>query len=172
MRTLCGVVLLAVIVAWPSASAGQELDPAFKADIEKLMEVTGAARIGEQMATLVSNQLVDMFRSQPGGVPERTAEIIRDLLESEFSQGLRGPDGMLARLVPLYAKHFTHGEVQGLLAFYATELGRKAVREMPALTQEGAAIGQQWAAEKMPRVLGELKARLAAEGLAPSPPRR
>jgi hypothetical protein len=53
--------------------------------------------------------------------------------------------------------------------FYETELGQKAIEKMPLLTQEGSALGQQWAVENMPRILEELKARLTVEGLLPSP---
>ena len=62
-----------------------------------------------------------------------------------------------------------HSDVKGLIVFYETELGRKAIEKMPLLTQEGSALGQQWAVENMPRILEELKARLTVEGLLPSP---
>jgi hypothetical protein len=44
MRPLSLVFVVAVLAACPSNASGQELDPAFKADIEKLMEVTATSK--------------------------------------------------------------------------------------------------------------------------------
>lgn len=84
---------------------------------------------------------------------------------AEFSAAFRAQDGLLTRMVPVYARHFNHEEVRGLLAFYETDLGRKTISVMPTLMQEGAELGQAWAAEIMPRVQETLQARLRAEGL-------
>jgi len=54
-----------------------------------------------------------------------------------------------------------------MLAFYQSEVGRKAIAMMPDLTREGAAIGEQWARANMPRVMQVLETRLKSEGLMP-----
>jgi hypothetical protein len=74
---------------------------------------------------------------------------------------------MMEKIIAVYAKHFTQDEVRSLVEFYKTPLGQKAIKEMPTLAQEGAAIGQGWANANMPRIAGRLQERLRAEGFIP-----
>ena len=68
-------------------------------------------------------------------------------------------------MVGIYARNFTPAEVKAHLAFYATDVGRKAIAVLPRLAQEGAAVGQEWAQQNLPRVIGTLEQRLRTEGL-------
>ncbi|MBL8141558.1 MAG: DUF2059 domain-containing protein [Acidobacteria bacterium] len=157
------VACLGIGIASPAAS--QEIAPAFKADIETLLEVTGSANIATQMATAVSSQLIDAFKAQQPGMPDRAAAIIKDVLATEFSTWAHAADGLQAKTVASYARHFTHDEIRGLITFYRSDLGRKAIAEMPALMAEGMAIGQAWSQANMPRIMGVVQGRLRAEGL-------
>ena len=77
----------------------------------------------------------------------------------------------MSRMVPLYAKYFTRDEIAGMLAFYDTPLGRKAIATMPLLLQDGTKVGQQWAAELVPDVAaGGCVPAWVGEVDAPPPP--
>jgi hypothetical protein len=52
-----------------------------------------------------------------------------------------------------------------MVAFYQSDTGRKAVTVLPSLFRDSSAIGQQWAAELMPKIQAELENRLRAEQL-------
>jgi len=43
---------------------------------------------------------------------------------------------LLDAMEPVYAKHFTKGDIDALIAFYSTPVGKKMLAEMPAITQE------------------------------------
>lgn len=161
-----GVVVLLTLFLSQTAN-GQVLDTRFQADIEKLLEVTGAGAVGAQMATLVSNQMIDAMKQAQPGTPERAIAIVKEVLSSEFSRAFEGPDGLRGKMVGIYARHFTHEEVVALLNFYNTDVGRKTISVMPKLAQEGAAAGQEWAAANMMRVGGVVQQRLRAEGFIP-----
>ena len=90
-----GVVLLILSVSAPAS--GQGIDPQFQADVEKLIEVTGAGRIGAQMASLVSRRLIDNVRKAQPNIPERAIAIISEVLDSEYSKAFTAPDGLRAR---------------------------------------------------------------------------
>jgi hypothetical protein len=45
-------------------------------------------------------------------------------------------DDMMQAMVPVYQKHFTHGDINSLIAFYSAPIGQKVLREMPAITGE------------------------------------
>jgi hypothetical protein len=137
---------------------------AHRKEIERLLEVTGAAQMGVQAATMISGQILDGLRQNPA-VPARAIDVAKQVLDEEFTKAFAAPDGLMARIVDIYAKHFTPDDVNGLLAFYGTELGRKLVSVMPALMQESMAAAQQWAERETPRIGRALDDRLRKEGL-------
>jgi hypothetical protein len=61
--------------------------------------------------------------------------------------------------VPLYDKYLTADEIKGLIQFYGTPLGQKAVSVLPKLTaemqQQGRAWGEQLGRDSMMEVLNE-----------------
>ncbi len=163
-RLVIAALTLAGFVLSTPAQA-QAIDPQFRADIESLLQVTGAGSLGAQMAMLVSNQVIDSMKKAQPNVPERVATIVKETLNAEFSKAFEPTGELMGKMVGIYASHFTPQEVKALLAFYATDVGRKAISVLPMLAQDGAAVGQQWAQQNMSRVLGVLQQRLRDEGL-------
>jgi hypothetical protein len=159
-----GTAFLAVLLLLGKPARAQTIEPAFRADIEKLQEVTGSAALGTQLVRLVSGQMLDNLKKTRPETPERALEITKEVIEVEFSKAFTGPDGLNSKLVAVYAKHFTPDEVRGLLNFYSTDLGKKMIAEMPLLVQEGAAAGQEWASANVVRIGQIIQARLKAEG--------
>lgn len=167
-RHLTTLLATGAICALLLGTAGaQTIDPTLRADIEKLLAANGAAEMGPQMASLVSGQMIDQFRRQQPDIPPRVLEIVRSVFDEEFGRAFAVGGGMAEAMVQIYATHFTPDDVRGLLAFYSSELGRKSVKMMPQVMQEGAAVGQAWAEKESPRIIGVLQTRLKAEGLIP-----
>lgn len=166
MRTPAVVLgCLLMLVALPGASHGQTADPQFRADIERLLEATGATSVGTQMATLATEQMIGAMKAAQPNVPERVMTIVKDVMSAEFARAFEGPGELKRALVDVYAKHYTHDEVRLLLNFYSTDVGRKTARLMPTVAREGAAAGEAWAQANMPRIMADMQARLKAEGL-------
>ena len=66
----------------PRPACAQALDESFRADVEKLMQVTGAAQLGAQMVSTITAQVLEgMKRSQPS-LPERAVAIVREVLDA------------------------------------------------------------------------------------------
>jgi uncharacterized protein len=151
---------------WVGASSpalAQDTDPAFRADIVKMIELTGTSRMGHQMATMISQQMLQMMKTQHPEVPAQNFDVVREVAEKEFENAFEGPNGLQQRMVPLYAKYFTPAEVRELIAFYQSPLGQKSLSVMPALMQDAMTLGQRWAAEATPRVQEAIKKRLEAD---------
>ncbi len=160
-----GIVVLLLFAAPGGASAQQPpLDPEFQADIQRLMDLTGAARISHQISSILSQQLLDSLSKTHPNIPERAVAISKEVMEEELSKAFDGPNGLMAEMVPLYAKHFTHDEIRGLIAFYQSDIGKRAIAELPSLMQESAAVGQRWATDIGPRIQATLQERLKSEG--------
>lgn len=149
-----------------AARKATPVDPAIRADIEKLMTITDQAQTGAQLGMMFSNAFLNGFKQTQNVVPPRVIEIVREVVSAELVKAVDESD-MKDKQVALYARYFTHAEVKGLIAFYESDLGRKTIENMPHLLREGAAIGEEWAKRSMPAVLKVLEARLKAEGFAP-----
>lgn len=162
---LTGGVAVLMVLSMSHPVRGQVGDARLRADIERLLDVTGVGALGAQMATVVSNQMIDALKKTQPNLPDRAVALIKETLSSEFSKGFTAPDGLRARLVAIYAGHFTQPEVAALLQFYETDIGRKTLDTLPKLAQEGSAAGKEWAAANMPRITELMKERLRAEGL-------
>lgn len=121
-------------------------EPATKESVTELMEITGAAKIGK----MFTDQLKPMFRQAAKNIPD--AEF--DDLFSEMN-----PEEVLELTIPVYQKHFTESDVQGLLKFYKTPVGQKFIKLTPTVTKESMAIGEKWGRTKAIEVLGKLKAK-------------
>ena len=51
------------------------------------------------------------------------------------------------QMVPIYAKYYTQQDMDDLIAFYDTPLGKKLSTVQPQITLESMSVAQQWAAE-------------------------
>ena len=158
------IVLFTACLAARPVLAQTTIDPAFRADIEKLLDESGAARMGPQMASMVSAQILDGMKKARPDIPERAIVLAKEVLDTEFATAFTAPDGLRSRLVMVYAKHVTPEDVRGLLAFYESAIGKKMVSLQPVLFQDGAAAGQDWVKENLPHIQQALQSRLRAEG--------
>src|SRR4051812_46647612 len=167
MKQVCAVWLFVVAVGVATcapASAQVENGPSLEADITKLMEVTGAAKTGDQIIGLVLGQMMPIVRALVPSVPQRTVDITTEVVHAQLRAAMQSPDGLLSRLVPVYAAHFSHAEVRELLAFYETPVGMKVIEVMPLVIRDAAAVGQAWATALVPELQAELQRRFRAEG--------
>jgi hypothetical protein len=94
-------------------------------------------------------------------------------IPAEYWQGFIDGDGASAvaqRMVPVFQRHFSGEEIDGLLKFYRSPLGQKVLTEMPAAMAEATQVGQQWGQERTRTMLQELqqKGSLDAQGRCPA----
>ena len=64
----------------------------------------------------------------------------------------------MAMIVPVYERHFTRKDIQGLIAFYQSPVGRKFVSVQPKLVAESMQIGQRWGQKVAQKVMREIRA--------------
>jgi uncharacterized protein len=119
-----------------------QIDPAKKADIQRLLDLVGTKTLMQasmdSMATtirpLVTNSL------PPGEYRERLV----DLFFVKF-RSLADPTQFLDESgVAIYDKHFSDEEIKGLIKFYETPLGQKAVSSLPQVTNDLREAGKSW----------------------------
>jgi uncharacterized protein len=106
-----------------------------------------ALQAANELFTVVSGDMLQQLIGQisgafwPGVEQSARAEKIDDVtiaeLRKEFDRlELAFVTEALKEAPPVYARHFTVGELKDLTAFYRTPLGAKALREMPHVMGE------------------------------------
>lgn len=132
--TLC---LLVAAPAWAetaTAPTAAGVPAAKEHKIRELLSLTGADQMGPKMLSQLKMQLAPQQY-------EQLASVIH-------------PDELVALLVPIYAKHFTDQDLDGLLVFYRGPLGKKLVSEMEGIAAESAVVGQGYARTKVIQMQG------------------
>jgi hypothetical protein len=144
-------IFLVLSVGLP-ASSSSDVSSEKEQAIRELMEMIGAGDLGVQ----ISEQLLSQMRPAYPQVPESLwAEIGESLDPAEFT-GLA---------IPIYDQHFTMEELQALIDFYTTPVGKQIVKKMPVVAYESNVMGQQWGETKAL----EIVQRLAEQGYYTQP---
>ena len=140
--------------AAPAAPA--KIDPAKEADIRRLLEATGTTTLMQQVMDNMQKSLKPVLANSfpPGEYREKLVDLFFEKFRSKLNT---------KRLVDLavirYDEQFSDEDIKGLISFYETPLGQKAVSALPKLTielqQDGQALGQQMGRESMIEVLAE-----------------
>ena len=149
MRMPLLLPLLLALAASPPPAAGQDAEvPVDKAaDIERLLEVTGALRIGKQFGDMAVTQTFAQLRQLRPDIPEDMVQVVDEVVREVIDE-----------------KYFSHAEIRELLAFYETEVGRKAIRVLPALVGESMQVGQEWGRSLGPEIERRIIERFEAAG--------
>jgi hypothetical protein len=124
-------VCLMTLTSW-----GQ-LEDGYEETLAKMFEVSGT----EAAYQTTIKQMVGMYKSQKTNVPADAW----DSLEKEFLA--MSLNDLTKMLVPVYSKHLTKSDLEGLIAFYQSEVGTKFANSTPAIMQESMQVGQQWGME-------------------------
>ena len=158
-RSITPAILLIVAALGfsPDRTAAQEPSAAAIAKAQEVIEVTNANTLAVQVMTrTLSLQIEALSKANPKVPKEFWSEFERD-----FKAEVQNRVGELTtKIAKLYASSFSEQELDDLLVFYRSDTGRKAIREMPELTQKAMTLGGEWGRE-----IGALTARRALEKL-------
>jgi uncharacterized protein len=110
------------------------------ANIERLLKVIGADQLQQSLQEQVLALLKPLFggNAQTDETKSKILARFSEIMAQEFRK-LDFTD--ISR--ELYDKYFTNDEIKGLIAFYETPVGRKAVQMLPKLAAESMTRGQQ-----------------------------
>ncbi|HYR99435.1 MAG TPA: DUF2059 domain-containing protein [Gemmatimonadales bacterium] len=149
--TLAATVLTAPVLAQQRPGP---VDPAKATSIRHLLDLTGAAR-------LALSGMEAMVPAQRAANPQIPAAF----WDAFLSRARRGMPQLVDALVPIYASHFNQAELDQLVRFYESPLGKHLSEVQPLILQESMQAGQSWGA-----VIGrEVGESLARSGAKPNP---
>ncbi len=106
--------------------------------IHELLKVSNAASMGKQF----TQQMFAMLEAQ---IPDDKQACFKN---ATLAVELQMTDKKFAELLtPVYDKHFTEQDINGLIAFYKTTLGKKLLEKQPLIIQDSMIASQQWGQE-------------------------
>ena len=138
-----------VLLLLSTAAIGQQPapQPATHDDIVKLFEVMRVRSQVETMQKAVQAQMKPMLEqamkdeTSPAMDPE-----LRDKMQAlvlkhvNRSMTIYPVSELLEDFLPVYQKHFTHGDVVAVIAFYTSPAGKRLLDATPIITQEGMTV--------------------------------
>ena len=96
------------------------------------------------MMDTMAGQLRPMFKN----VPESFwSEFFRELDTNE----------LVTKIVPIYARHLSDKEVDDLIRFYESPIGKKLISVQPMIMQESMGAGKEWGRQVGERVVQKLR---------------
>ena len=157
---LCGALCL-----FTSQLFAEELTAEKKQALKELMEITGAAKMGEMFGAVFVQQMTAVLkRSNPDVDPKAYTileEEITKLMHEEFVE----KEALQELIYPIYHKYLSLAETRELVQFYKTPIGMKAMSVMPQMAQEGIQAGRVWGQTLEPEIERRITARFEKEGI-------
>lgn len=159
---LAGLCVTALLLGGTSTVAQEQsapkatapaVNPAKEKSIRKLLDLTGAKKnemaFGEQLAAYLKNML---NKNLPA--TEHKDDITKTLI-SKVNEHMIS-DEFISRLVPAYDQSFSLDELNGIIKFYETPVGRKLLESAPQISSEASRISDEWIKGMIPEILDEL----------------
>jgi len=122
--------LLAIIAITLSFST-QAQDTEFENNIRKMLEATGVER---NFAVLIP-RLIEMEKESNPNIPVEFWDRFQQKMLDESMQEVYDA------LIPIYKKHLTEADVQGIMEFYSTPAGKSLIEKTPMIMQESMTVG-------------------------------
>jgi hypothetical protein len=165
MRAL--YIALVLCAGFLAQARAAEIPSSKEASIRELIVLSGGSNLATQMAGGITKVLFESLRKQNPQIPDRVGTVISGEITGYMRETMDKPEGLIAQIVPIYARHFTEKEILQLVAFYKTPVGAKLIQVLPQTVQESMQAGQAWGEARMPEMVQRIQAALAREGLLP-----
>jgi hypothetical protein len=147
IRIAAKLLAVSVLLAW------QDTVPSHEAAVRELFRVMDLST----MTTQAFDAGIDaQVKANPAIAPYKDVML-------EWGHKYFRWEAIEPQLVTLYMETFTEEEVQGLLTFYRTPVGRKSVQALPELFRKGAEIGAVVAQEHVGELQEMMSKRMEEE---------
>ncbi len=127
------VALVALTVVTPAHAQQRPIDPATAAAVRRLLDLTGAAKLALQ-------NMEALLPAQRAANPQIPAAF----WDAFLAHARRDIPQLVDSLIPIYAGHFTKAELDQLVRFYESPIGRRLAEQQPLILQESVQVGQRW----------------------------
>ena len=132
MKTTIQSILITLLFV-PILSAQSPIE--YEAKVRKMLELTGAV---ENFNITVTNMLEVQKETHMGALGKE----FFNQMEAEMKEV--GIEKLVPMLVPIYEKYLTEEDLDGIILFYESEVGRKLIQKTPSILQDAIDVGEEW----------------------------
>ncbi len=138
-----------------------------KALIDQLLTQTGQTTISvsKQFSTIFIQQMTMLLRQSQPDIDPKAYDYMSEEVISIFDDEIKINGGFFDLIYPIYNKHFSNQELEEIIAFNNTALGKKMNKVLPQITQEAMLAGQEFGKSLGPKIKGRVLARFEQEGI-------
>ncbi len=134
IKTMKNLLACLTLVLLFSTVTFAQSDVEYERTLKTMFKVSGS----EEAYKTVILQMTDMFKKQKTTVPSEVwDDMEKELLKISIND-------LVEMLLPIYQKHMTQSDIEELIAFYNTPIGKKFAKKSPLIMQESMQVGQKW----------------------------
>lgn len=161
------LLLISILLASGIANA-EPIDGAKKQLIDELLVQTGqsAKDTGKLFSNAVIEQMTQTLKIAKPDISPKVFDILEQEVRSVIDETIQDSNFIAEMMYPIYGSRFSEAELRELIAFNQTPLGKKLLREQPAITQEAMQAGQTFGKTLGPKIQERIMARFKSEGIA------
>ena len=123
-----------MLIAISAGNSFSQTDDNYKETLNELFRVSHSSETFD----VAIKQMFSMFKTQFTNV----SVDIWEELEKDFMKA--SMNDLIDMLVPIYSKHLTIDDLNELIRFYESPVGKKYAEKNPLIVQESMQVGQQW----------------------------
>mgnify|MGYP006301968965 CR=1 FL=1 len=142
MKRLIAISILLFVIVIPNAYSDED---AFLNDYLLYLDLTNANKSRE----FALHQMILQYKKLPKMDSKKLDEFEKTAVDEIKI--------LNRRLFPVFKKYFSHSELQEMIKFYRSPIGRKLSRVAPELTRDSTIVGIQWGQEIEQRIFTECK---------------
>lgn len=165
-RILIPLIVL-ILASSPAVTTAEDDAPSesYRKALSTLLDLTGAQAAGEQMSYAIAQQTLGAIAATGTPITEQIQQVVVEEAVAEFQPRFSKLDYLTELYSPLYAEYLSEEELKGLLTFYRSPLGQKALGALPAISQNAAMSLQEASLERIPEFQKKVDTQLRALGV-------
>jgi uncharacterized protein len=144
----------------PAASTAAQTGAAKLAKIRELIKLMGTPHVAVELMKSQAASIKTLLPFPPRAQDDFEKELLASIDVNE----------LIDLIAPIYDRHFSEEDIDGILAFYRTPLGQRVTKALPEIAAESQDAGRQWG-QGLGRKVGEkIGQRLTHGDYGPRPP--
>jgi hypothetical protein len=158
------LVFTAVCLALAASALAQTTDaPATKEEVEQYLQLMHSREMFQQTLDALSKPLHQMIHEQYLKDQDKLPADFEARMNRIMDEMMRGLpyDQIQQKMIPVYQKHFTQGDLNALVAFYSSSTGQKLLKEMPGIMADSMQVTMPIVREHMEKVTQRLQDQIA-----------
>ncbi len=159
-------LIIFLLTVMPLFAHADELTSGKKADILKLMDITGSGDIPAQIAGAITQNMASSLKQTRPEIPDSFYAYLNKDLTAFFKEKVNAPGSLIEKSVANYNKRFTHAELKEVLAFYQSPIGKKTITDMSQIMSEGMLEARKLAQSLGSDIDQHINAAFKKEGIA------